>query len=220
MFFSYTGSIGTRNAGSNLALDYKCCHCGKSTKTFAIRIISKENDISTLIKLGEYPAFGPPTPRKLLDLLANNKDIYLKGRQSENQGLGIGAFAYYRRVVENHKGELITEIIKVAKRENAPMEIIGDLTAALNETQFSAAVKRIKHGIPSSLLIDGHNPLTLLHDALSEGLHAESDEVCLKMAEAIRRILIELSSRTTELLKKDAELTEAISQLLHRKQGK
>jgi hypothetical protein len=33
------------------------------------------------------------------------------------------------------------------------------------------------------LLIDGHNPLLLLHDLLSEGVHQFSDSECLERAQ-------------------------------------
>jgi hypothetical protein len=44
----------------------------------------------------------------------------------------------------------------------------------------------VKHGIPQARLINGHNPLTLLHNALSAGLHEQSDETCLELAQAVR----------------------------------
>ena len=37
----------------------------------------------------------------------------MKGRRCGNLGLGIGAFVYYRRVVENQKSRILDEIIKV-----------------------------------------------------------------------------------------------------------
>ena len=39
--------------------------------------------------------------------------------------------------------------------------------------------------MPESLLINGHSPILLLHSALSEGLHAQTDEQCLELAEAL-----------------------------------
>ena len=69
-----------------------------------------------------------------------------------------------------------------------------------------------------SLLINGHNPITLLHSALSEGVHALSDEDCLELASSVRIVLGELSERLSQALKDDAELTKALSNLI-KKQG-
>ena len=53
-----------------------------------------------------------------------------------------------------------------------------ELNEAKDHIQFDRAIETIKEGIPSSLLIEGKNPLTLLHAALSISLHMESDEDC------------------------------------------
>jgi len=133
--------------------------------------------------------------------------------------MGIGAFAYYRRVVENQKNRLIDEIIKVSKLLNADPSIITNLEAARKETQFHKAVQIVKEGIPEVLRISGHNPLTLLHAALSDGLHDKSDEECLTRAETIRLVLAELSERIVEALKDHKELNQAVSKLLQIQAG-
>jgi len=134
-----------------------------------------------------------------------------------NQGLGIGAFAYYRRAVENEKARILDEIIRVAKRIGAASDVVQDLEDAKRETQFSSSVTAIKHGIPPVLLINGHNPLTLLHTALSDGLHAQDDAHCLEFASAVRAVLVELADRLGNALKEQAELDAAVSKLTPRK---
>jgi hypothetical protein len=64
------------------------------------------------------------------------------------------------------------------------------------------------------LLIDGHNPLTLLHSTLSEGVHDLTDEECLKRAYAVRIVLGELAERLAQALTGKAELKAAVGQLL------
>ena len=73
----------------------------------------------------------------------------------------------------------LDQIIKVSELLNAEPELLQELVLAKKETQFSKAVENVKHGMPQALLINGHNPLTLLHSALSEGLHAQTDEQCM-----------------------------------------
>jgi hypothetical protein len=75
----------------------------------------------------------------------------------------------------------------------------------------------IKNAIPEAILIDGHNPLTLLHSALSEGLHAQTDEECLELATSIRVVLTELADRISVALREEAELKTAVTRLLNRK---
>ena len=60
----------------------------------------------------------------------------------------------------------------------------------------------------------GHNPLALLREALSEEcLHAGSDEECLNRARAIREVIFALVSRSSALLDKERTLKEALKDL-------
>jgi hypothetical protein len=199
-------------------LDYECRNCGVSKKTFALRVVQADpsgND-GTATKFGEVPSYGPPVPSKVISIIGPDRDLFLRGRRAENQGLGIGAFAYYRRVVENQKGRLIEKIAEVAKKVGASPEALNAFKRAAKESQFSKAVEDVKLAIPQVLLIDGHNPLTLLHSALSEGLHAGTDEECLEMATSIRVVLTALSERISIALEDEAELKQALSALMRR----
>lgn len=197
-------------------LDYICKNCQKYLKKYAVLFSwSGEGLEGTCIKLGEYPPFGPRVPARVIRLIQDDKDVFLVGRRAENQGMGIGAFAYYRRVVENQKNRIIDEIIKVGKKLGAEDEIIKSLETAKKEIKFKEAVESIKGALPVQLLIDGHhNPLTLLHDALSKGLHAKTDGECLDTATAIRVVLTDLAERIDEALKEKAELGDAIKKLM------
>ncbi len=196
-------------------LQYVCKNCQQSRKIFTlITTRSDAKGVGVTYKIGEFPPFGPPVPPRVIKLIGPDRDFFIKGRCSENQGLGIGAFAYYRRVVENQKDRLISEIIRVAKKSEASPDVIHQLEAAKNQTQFSKAVGEVKDAIPEVLLINGHNPLTLLHKALSKGLHSQSDDECLEVAMSIRLVLTELAERIGVALKDQAELTRAVGRLL------
>jgi hypothetical protein len=205
-------------------LTFNCRNCGKTSKPFALAVKPKDNHstVGSAYKFGELPPFGPPTPARVVTLIGPDREVYLSGRRAENHGLGIGAFAYYRRVVENQKGRIIREMGRVAKKLGASSNIVQQFEAAASETQFSTAIERIKDAIPPSLLINGNNPLVLLHKALSEGLHDEQvdDAVCLELAHSIRIVLTELAERMSQVLKDQAELNEAVNRLLNRKQNK
>src|SRR5205814_6790875 len=87
------------------------------------------------------------------------------------------------RVIEGQKNHLLENIASAAERLNAPAAMIERLREVQREAQFSRAIDAVKDAIPESLKIREHNPLTLLHRALSEGLHEGSDEECLERSE-------------------------------------
>jgi hypothetical protein len=219
----FRGEQGVIGAGGDstwvrLVLAYRCRSCETEQKLFFL--LSQPNYVNNhipveIIKIAEWPAFGSWVPSRLLKIAGPDRDLFLKGKRAEGQGLGIGAFGYYRRVVERQKSRLIEQIQKVATRTGAKQEVIDLLEVARKETQFTKAIELIKDAIPDQLRVKGHNPLTLLHDALSRGIHNESDEDCLQIAHDIRVLLTELVDRIDQALADQSELDSALSRLVN-----
>ena len=221
-FFDY--NFGYNDINLNLdrwfefLLYYNCRHCKKTEKIYAISVKKDENSDEDGVarKIGQWPSFGPHISSKVITLIRDDKDLFFKGRRAEAQGLGIGAFAYYRRVITKQKNRLIEEIIKVSKRLEYGTDNIKQLESAKEEIKFSKAVDIIKDGIPEVLKIEGCNPLTLLHNALSVGLHDKTDEECLKLAQDIRNVLVKFIDLLNQALKDDAELKSSVNRLFKR----
>lgn len=200
---------------------YRCSNCKRVEKTFSLAamILKEKKPQGACYKFGELPTYGPPVSAKLIKLIGPDRDEFLKGRRCENQGLGVGAFIYYRRVVENQKNRILGEIIKVSEKIGAAGDKLKKLKSAIAETQFTKALETAKDAMPESLLINGHSPILLLHSALSEGVHALTDEQCLELAGSVRVVLGELSERLSQALKDEAELTKALSTLMNKKKS-
>ncbi|MBL7188615.1 MAG: hypothetical protein ISS70_20010 [Phycisphaerae bacterium] len=195
---------------------YTCKDCEDASKTFCV--ISQaigDNGNGCALKIGEFPELHLELPRSVEKLLGDDYKLFVKGLTCEKRGLGIGAFTYYRRVVEAQKNHLIAEILRVAEKLGGPADIRDKLKAAQKEKQFSRAVDAVKGVIPESLLVDSHNPLKLLHNALSICVHAEPDEQCLRIAHSIRLVLVDLSERLKLALGEQDELRTAVSDLLN-----
>jgi hypothetical protein len=200
---------------------YICRNCFEGKKVFAISLQYHSEDRRRwhATKLGELPPFGPRTPSAAISLIGPDRDLLLKGRRCESQGLGIGAFVYYRRVVENQKNRILDEIIKVATQLNCESALIADVAKAKEETQFTTAVDSIKHAIPPSLYVNGYNPLKLLHSALSEGVHEHSDDECLELAASVRAVLFDFAEKLAAAMKNEKELADAVSRLANKKKS-
>jgi hypothetical protein len=215
MFFTPSTEILALNKADCRFITYKCRHCSKTQKLFALAITPPDG----ITKIGEHPPFGPPAPSKLVTLLGPDRDLLLKARAAESQGFGIGSYAYYRRIVERQKDRIFDRLIDVAKRIGSPREMLDQLEEAKQETQFTKGIDHIKSAIPEVLKIDGHNPLTLLHSALSQGIHDQDDATCLQLAGDIRRVLTRFAERMAEVLKDDQELNESVKRLAGKRQG-
>ena len=203
------------NVKEPFVMNFTCKNCSSQIKSFAIVLDRSSDGNWKGRKIGEMPPFGPAIPSKVLSTFGKDAPLYRKGWQCENQGMGVAAFAYYRRVVENQKYTLFDEIIKIAKLTNADESMLKNLEVAKVQKQFSTSVVEIAPAMPQSLLIAGQNPLTLLHDALSQGLHAEADEECLAHATDIREVLTSLVERMVAF-KKDHQQIDASAKRLHK----
>ena len=197
-------------------LKYACRDCGVYAKTYALMMVLQRvggDGIAEVMKLGEFPPFGAPISARIQKLLGKDDlDLYRKGSRSEAQGLGIGAATYFRRIVDSHWKLLVTELRSAAEKlGNADLAVFDN---ALEETQFSAAVKMLKDAIPDKLLIlNGENPLTLLYPPLSVQLHKLTDGECLQQAADIRTVLTALLENIADVLKDQEELKGAANRL-------
>lgn len=221
-FFSktdYLSEFPNSDSSKTSGIVYTCKNCEEAQKIYTLKFIQLSEELKTrfipgkIMKVGEYPPFGDSIPSKVISLVGKERDFFLKGRRCENQSLGIGAYAYYRRIVENQKDKLIDEIIKVCNKLGKQEALIAELENAKIEIQFSKAVDSIKEELPTSLYIEGQNPLKLLHNAVSKGIHNMTDEECLQYAGCIRIILFELTERINVILKDSKEIHDAISVL-------
>ena len=206
---------------SHTHITYTCSNCLRAEKTFFLSALrNADSDAGYCIKIGESPPYGFPISARTLTIIGPDRDLFLNGYRCENQGFGIGSLAYYRRVVENQKNRILDRIIKVASRLKVTEDVLETLYTARNETQFSKAIASVKDILPDILLVNGENPLTTLHAALSEGLHEQTDEQCLEMASSVRTALEALSDRLTQALKDEAGLKTALVRLKSTKHGR
>lgn len=201
---------------------YVCSNCTTSVKIFGLKVVTEGEGTRAGVctKIYQEPTFGSPIPKRLFQVIGEaNRDYYLQARRAIARGLGIGAYAYYRRMVENTKFALVHSVLEVAQATNASPAQIQLLKKAQTETQFSKAIEMLRGEgeIPAVLLIDGHNPLALLHDLLSEGIHQLSDAECLDRAQEAEIVLCEIADRMQVAMTERKAVKAAISNILRRK---
>jgi hypothetical protein len=215
MHYEYCEVQGGDTSYEHAYIEYLCQNCKENLKSFAIMISKMHDDEKTadIIKVGEYPFYGPAVPSKLISLIGPDRELFIKGLRCESQHLGIASFSYYRRVIENQRDRIIDKVIDALSKTGASNEACEVLKNLKSQRQFKTSVDELKPYLPESLLIEGHNPLALLHKSLSIGLHELSDEDCLNYAHSIRIVLAELSVRLKLLLSNKNELKGAINTL-------
>lgn len=203
-----------------LFLDYVCRNCRKSRKVYAVVARCQERPgVGRVCKIGEWPAFGACAPGRVVELLGSDYELFQKGRRAEVQGLGIGAYSYYCRVIDNQKNRLLDQLIDVAHKLGLEDEKIQRMEEAKSEPHFEKVVDRVKDVVPDVVMINGHNPLQLLQAARSEGLNHADDDVFLTGAADIRIVLTALADRIGQALNQKSELQQTIGRLTQKPNG-
>ena|ERR1700722_3116825 len=199
--------------GKACKLLYVCSHCGTFTRAF---LVIFDGGLSWVMKVGQFPPWDIAGDPNIEAMLGKHSTYYKKGLICESQGYGIGAFGYYRRIVE----EIIDSLLDDIGNLLAGNELVN-YKLALEQTKKTTVaqekIELVKALLPPILRPDGMNPLSTLHSALSEGLHAESDEECLEYAEACREVLVFLVGQVALNREAKKHFTAGMRKLLDRK---
>lgn len=195
---------------------YLCSHCQTFERVF---YIAADKQRQWIMKVGQFPAWEIHGDPQIEKLLGKHADHYRKGLVCESQSYGIGAYGYYRRIVEKIIDELLNEISQLLTGEE-----LNAFEGALAKTKKTIVaqekIELVKDLLPPILRPDGMNPLAVLHSSLSEGLHAESDEICLDQAVIIREVLLFLVNQVAASKAAAKSFTDGMRKLLEKKSTK
>ncbi len=201
------------SAGVAFRMVYMCTHCQKFERLFFVKI---DEDKKWIMKIGQFPAWEIIGEPNIERLLCEHSSYYNKGLVCESQGYGIGAYGYYRRIVEKTIDLLLSEVSELLTGND--LEIYKVALAKTKETIVTQEkIEIVKDLLPPILRPDGMNPLSVLHSTLSAGLHAESDEICLEYAQACREILVFLVNQIAASKSSSRDFTKSMRKLLDKK---
>jgi len=199
-----------------LPLQYRCESCQEFERYFYLFV---NKDLNEVYKVGQYPEWEIKMDKNVEAVLKRHSKTYRKGLVCESQGYGIGAFAYYRRIVEEIIDELLDSISDLIDEENRTKYL-----EALSETKKTRVTQEkiflVKDLLPSILRPDGMNPLGVLHSELSGGLHSESDEECLEKANHVKSVLTFLINQVLKSKAEAKSFTDSMKFFLDKKSAK
>jgi len=190
----------------------RCKSCKKYHVEFQLHVYSNDvitKDLKRLSRpISNAPAPPPPkikpdifiekigalpkieiTPNKLITNYFDRESNkwYYKGINALAQNFGIGALAYFRRIVEKELIHIIESIKLLPDSHNAEIQKLLDKH---NENpKVSTIYDNIFQYLPNSLKVLGDNPIKLLYNQTSEGLHSLKESESLEKASKILVLL-------------------------------
>jgi len=201
------------SGGTAVRAKYVCTHCEKCIRHFFIHI---DSSLKSMSKIGQWPAWEIESEPLIEQMLGPHADHYKKGLVCESQSYGIGAFSYYRRIVEEIIDNLLDEIQELMAGDDLT-RFKDAMAKARLTTVTQEKIDLVKDLLPTILRPDGMNPLGVLHSALSEGLHAESDDDCLEQAVVVREILVFLVNQVHASKASAKSFTDGMRKLLSKR---
>ena len=217
LYLSKPPSVGTpsivQSRGSLAYVVYKCAACDIYKRVFFLQF---DLQGAWVMKVGQHPPWDISLDQNLEKMLGDRAGYYKKGLICESQSYGIGAFSYYRRIVEEIIDELLGKIADLMADEE--QERYLEALEKVKRTRVTEEkIELVKHLLPAILRPGGINPLSILHQVLSEGLHQASDERCMELAMTSRETLVFLVNQIVETQAAAAKFTEGMRRLLDRK---
>lgn len=208
---------------TTIRVRYVCSACDDYEYLFYINFVKtgqskkdENNNVGYVWKVGQVPAWEINVDKNLSDALGEKIDLYKRGLTCESQGYGIGAFAYYRRVVEeviNDLLKLIEELLEGEDKKKYHEAYLKTVSAKNTENK----IELVQDLLPITLRPEGFNPLAAIHSSLSEGLHSQTDDRCLELASTIREVLEYLINQVIKNKQDSTKFTDSMKKLLGKK---
>lgn len=183
---------------------WRCVQCGKedlriwfdieeaeahpieATKDGSAEVSSFVAKVYTLRKVGQWPPWNVrPDPALEAALDPEDAVLYRRALMNISQGYGIGALAYFRRVVENETGRLLALLEELA-RDEEDEDRIEEIAKAKKGFNADERLRLAAEATPKSLTIGGVNPLKTIYGIMSGGMHSGSEDECVEVAEELR----------------------------------
>jgi hypothetical protein len=189
---------------------YRCVKCQEYVLTVVYRVIERGktvvrprlatgvssrptdppavvNVVTQVMKVGQYPAPSVTLPKDLERNLGEDAaQFYRRARICRNNGFGLAAATYIRRVVEDKTNELIELAAEVAESHQLDEATVAAIRLAADSTVYTRFEDKLQYAstvFPATLLVGDYNPLKTLYSLVSEGIHGLSEEECISIAD-------------------------------------
>ncbi|MCD4813949.1 hypothetical protein K8S19_09695 [bacterium] len=196
----------------------ECQSCGTKVH-YLLKVYSdrswdeREKGINIYIKkIGQFPPYDISLDKDVEKyLIEEDVSNYKKALVSLSISYGIGAFAYFRRIIENEIKRIIKDISLI--EFDGSEKVQEAMKSFDSDHQMSNLIDVLNKFLPMSFKQLGNNPIRLLYEQLSEGIHSFSEQECLEKAELINVILTFVIKKINEEKFELSEVKTAMKKL-------
>lgn len=168
-------------------LSFACTGC--EHEGFEYWILVNYQEETWIQKVGQLPIWIPTISKEMESELGDDAELYKKALRNMNEGYGIGACAYLRRLIEKHINPLLQLLHDTKAEHGAKPEELRAIQEAIAAKDFTSKTRFAAEVTPASLIVEGHNPFQEIHERLSVGLHTLDEETANRYAQEIKEAL-------------------------------
>lgn len=209
------------------SLMFQCRNCMPRTALLhivllpnKIRKLKDGSAVCPVTKIGQFPPLSRRIPRDVERILDKTEvDLYRKAITSRHLRYGIGALAYLRRIVEDQMNTIIDLLADAADKEGCS-EQARTLRELRTQRVFSAKVEAVGRNLPERVKPPGQpNPLGILHELTSEGIHGHNEALCIATFDRCRAAFEFVIQRLKSMQREEDQYRKALATLTNHEQG-
>jgi hypothetical protein len=192
---------------------YHCRHC---RDVFGVWMMWRYADGKLIAtKYGEIPAPEIALPKELEKSLGDEAHFWRRGVSLRHHGAGIGALAYFRRIVEAKTHQVLELLVEAMKKAQDKQEDIDRVMQLMTERNtFDRKMEQAAKVIPARFRPGGANPVNTIFEVVSDGLHARDDKECCALVDALVESMSFLFIKLDEEVRKSPDaLANAIKSI-------
>ena len=192
-----------------LNITYHCWNCRYSQINYILRYARNGNAVE-LTKVGQWPPLSRELDPVVVDGWSqHDKNMYRDAATFRNSNKGIGALPYLRRIIERRIGDVLALIADSHGRQPIPGFDVARLEAVRTSHRFSEKLDVARDFLPPGIVVYGlPNPIELLYDLISDGIHERTEEECVAVFDRCKNAFEFVVKKLTEA-KRDDEAYKA-----------
>ncbi|MCD7804485.1 MAG: hypothetical protein LUH03_04925 [Oscillospiraceae bacterium] len=145
-----------------------------------------------IIKVGQYPALRDTQlfdTKKYRNILNENYKYYTLSISLYSEGVGIGAFVYLRRILEDIVEEVHQQCVAECNKRNSDTKLAFD-EAKYQSLHFNEKISYLENTYNKVIIpAEVEQVREKLYGVLSKGVHESSEEECLELYPYVRCII-------------------------------
>lgn len=216
-----------RDISLGTCLSYYCGLCREARACFVLKIdpsgqekkssvpalaarIPDRFSMFKLTKIGQFPPYSINPPREIVEALGEHgTDLYKRALLLMSQGYGLGAVAYFRRLIED-AAVLLLDVVQEAADAESDDEARNAVAMARSSHNVDEKLRLVKDHVPAAIRPHGINPFAVLYGHFSSHLHGEPDDACLNIALELRTAFDFIFKTSRQTLKEARAFRETI----------